>query len=68
MMDDKDVKVQILEYPKLFEELKKEKIILLEKSIIGLLSAKLPNSWSDYKTILDTSKKHKQLRSMSNIC
>ena len=55
MVDNKDIKLQINEYHKLVEELRAEKIDLLEQIIVGLLIEKLPNSWSDYKKQL----KHK---------
>ena len=56
MVDNKDIKLQINEYHKLMEELKAEKIELLEQFVAGLLIEKLPDSWSEYKQQL----KHKQ--------
>ena len=55
MIDNKDIKLQINEYHKLLEELRAEKIELLEQFVVELLIEKLPNSWSDYKQQL----KHK---------
>ena len=55
-VDNKDIKLQINEYHKLLEELRAEKIELLEQFIVGLLIEKLPDLWSDYKQRL----KHKQ--------
>ena len=49
MVDNKDIKLQINEYHKLLEELKAEKIELLEQFVAGLLIEKLPDSWSEYK-------------------
>ena len=56
MVDNKDIKLQINEYHKLLEEIRAEKIELLEQFVVGLLIEKLPDSWSDYKQQL----KHKQ--------
>ena len=43
MVDNKDIKLQINEYHKLLEELRAEKIELLELFIAGMLIEKLPN-------------------------
>ena len=52
MVDNKDIKLQINEYHKLLEELRAEKIELLEQFVAGLLIEKLLDSRSDYeKTI-----------------
>ena len=56
MVDNKDIKLQINEYHKLLEELRAEKIELLE-----LLIDKLPDSWSDYKQQLKHKHKHLSL-------
>ncbi|KAL3507567.1 hypothetical protein ACH5RR_032949 [Cinchona calisaya] len=55
MTDEKEMKLQINEYPKLLIDLKSEKIFLPEKFAIGELIKKLLGSWSDYKNSL----KHK---------
>ena len=55
MVDNKDI-FQINKYHKLLEELKDEKIELLEQFVTGLLIEKLHDSWCHYKQQL----KHKQ--------
>ena len=57
MVDNKDIKLQINEYHKLLEELRAEKIKLLEQFIVELLIEKLPDSWSDYKQQLKNKQK-----------
>ena len=44
MVNNKDIKLQINEYHKLFEELRDEKIELLEQFVAGLLIEKLLDS------------------------
>ena len=44
MTNDKETKVQINKYEKLFGDLKSEEIILLEKFVAGVLIKKLPDS------------------------
>ncbi|XP_027151882.1 uncharacterized protein LOC113751937 [Coffea eugenioides] len=56
MTKNKDMKVQIIEYQMLLEDLKNEDINLLEKFAAGILIEKQPESWTDYKNNL----KHKQ--------
>ena len=55
MVENKDIKLQI-NYHKLLEELRAEKIKLLEQFVVGQFIEKLLDSWSDYKQQL----KHKQ--------
>ena len=55
IVDNKDINLQINKYHKLLEELRAEKIELLEQFVAGLLIEKLLESWSDYKQQL----KHK---------
>ena len=56
MVDIKDVKLQIIEYHKLREELRPENIDLPKQFVARLLIKKLLDLWSDYKQQL----KHKQ--------
>ena len=56
MVEGKDIKSQINEYRRLLEELRAEKINLLDEFVVGVLIEKLPDSWNDYKQQL----KHKQ--------
>ena len=51
MTDDKQMKVQIMEYQMLLEDLKTEDQ-LPEKFATGILIEKLPESWTDYKNNL----------------
>ena len=57
MVDNKDIKLQINEYHKLLEELRAEKIELLEQFVAGLLIEKLLDSRSDYEKTIKTQTK-----------
>jgi len=49
MIEDKDIKNQVNEYHKLFEDIKARSIVLPDEFVSDMLIEKLPQSWTDYK-------------------
>ena len=58
MVDDKDIKTQINEHHKLFEDLKIKNINQPKEFVAGILIEKLSDSWSDYMQQLKHNHKH----------